>query len=85
MNVVSAPVFGAAALLAGPTLWQGLVLGTVPMEHALGRYFVTVVIVWVALSAVTMLIESTSPTRLPATSGAGTSGDEPAGDAPAAG
>ena len=66
MNLLSAPVLGAAALLAGPTLWQGLVVGTVPLEHTLSRYFITVALVWAALSAVALLIESTGPSLEPA-------------------
>lgn len=61
MNLLSTPVLGAAALLAGPTLWQGLVTGVVPLEHALTRYAITVALVWMALSAVVMLVESTGP------------------------
>jgi hypothetical protein len=61
MNLLSTPVLGAAALLAGPTLWQGLVTGVVPLEHALTRYAITVALVWIALSAVVMLVESTGP------------------------
>ena len=61
MNLLSTPVLGAAALLAGPPLWQGLVTGVVPLEHAMSRYAVTVALVWLALSAVVMLIEGTGP------------------------
>lgn len=66
MNLLSAPVLGAAALLAGPTLWQGLVVGTVPLEHSLSRYFITVALVWAALSAVALLMESTAAPLEPA-------------------
>jgi hypothetical protein len=33
----------------------------VPLEHALTRYAITVALVWIALSAVVMLVESTGP------------------------
>jgi hypothetical protein len=79
MNLLSAPVLGAAALLAGPTLWQGLVTGVVPLEHALTRYGVTVALVWLALSAVVMLVESTGEPRLQPT-GVSASGGEPSAD-----
>lgn len=79
MNLLSAPVLGAAALLAGPTLWQGLVTGAVPLEHALTRYAVTVALVWLALSAVVMLVESTGAPRLQPT-GTGSPGADPSAD-----
>ena len=74
MNLISAPVLGAAALLAGPTLWQGLVTGVVPLEHALTRYLITAALVWVALSAVALLIESTGPSLSPSPAGSGSPG-----------
>ncbi len=88
MNLLSVPVLGAAALLAGPTLWQGLVVGAVPLEHSLSRYFVTVALVWAALSAVALLIEATGPPLEPARARARTdeagpgrpSGEPPHGD-----
>lgn len=71
MNLLSAPVMGAAALLAGPVLWQGMVTGAVPLEHALTRYAVTITIVWAALSAVVLLVESTGPKPARLAPGAG--------------
>lgn len=84
MNLLSAPVLGASALLAGPALWAGLVTGQAPLEHALSRYGITVALVWLALSAVAMLIESTGPTLQPArvgTDGASAGSGGPAGAA----
>ena len=83
MTLLSVPVLGASALLAGPTLWQGLVTGAAPVDYALNRYIITVAIVWAALSAVVMLIEATSPTLLPSRVGTeGRDGDPAADDRP---
>lgn len=62
MNLVSMPVVGASALATAPMLWQGLVLGTMPMETMLTRFGLVMLGAWVALSALEMLIGGTAPT-----------------------
>ncbi|GAA4111928.1 hypothetical protein GCM10022215_08000 [Nocardioides fonticola] len=61
MNLLSMPVFGASALATAPTLWQGLVLGTMPMETMLTRFGLVMVGAWLALSVIEALIGSTGP------------------------
>lgn len=56
MSPFSAPVLGAAALLASSALWQAVVDGTLPLEVALTRYLIAVGIAWVALSALVGLV-----------------------------
>ena len=56
MRMLSAPVMGAAALLTSPALYQGLVLETMAIETALTRFFIALLVCWVAMSAVEMLV-----------------------------
>ena len=61
MNLISTPVLGASALATAPMLWQGLITATMPMETVLTRFGMVMVGVWVALSALEMLIGTTGP------------------------
>ena len=58
MNLASAPVLGLAAVVSSPALYMGLVTGDLPIDVALTRYLVAVVVVWVGLSALAMLVGS---------------------------
>jgi hypothetical protein len=49
---LSAGVLGAATLVSSPALWLGLVEGSLPLDVALTRYLVAVVLCWAALSLV---------------------------------
>lgn len=76
MSPLSAPVLGAATILASSALWQALVEGTLSLEVALTRFLVAAAVAWMALSAVGALVGS------PMTSQAGGPGDaseQPAG------
>lgn len=81
MNLMSMPVFGASALATAPMLWQGLVLGTMPMETMLTRFGMVMVGAWLALSVLEALIGSTGP-ALGATA-RGIPGADPAAPPPA--
>ncbi len=64
MKLCSTEVLGTAAVLASPTLYQGFVTGTVPIDVALSRYLLVAVIAWVALSAFVMMIgDGPTPVR----------------------
>lgn len=52
MSPLSVPVLGGATLVASPALWSSLVDGTMPLDVALTRYLVAVLICWVVLSVV---------------------------------
>lgn len=52
MSPLSAGVLGAATLVSSPALWLGLVDRTLPLDVALTRYLVAVVLCWAALSLV---------------------------------
>ena len=52
MSPLSAGVLGAATLVSSPALWLGLVDRTLPVDVALTRYLVAVVLCWAALSVV---------------------------------
>ncbi len=56
MRMLSTPVMGAAALVTSPALYQGLVLETIAIDIALIRYFIALMVCWVALSTVEMLV-----------------------------
>lgn len=49
---LSTGVLGAATLVSAPALWLGLVEGSLPLDVALTRYLVAVVLCWAALSVV---------------------------------
>jgi hypothetical protein len=53
MSPLSTGVLGAATLVSSPALWLGLVDRTLPLDVALTRYLVAVVICWALLSVVT--------------------------------
>ena len=56
MNLLSPTVLGAAGLCASPALYQALVTGAVPVEVAMSRYLIALVICWLAISVVAALI-----------------------------
>lgn len=56
MNLLSPTVLGAAGICASPALYQALVTGGVPLEVAMTRYLVALVLCWVAISLVAALI-----------------------------
>ncbi|WP_148615863.1 hypothetical protein [Nocardioides rubriscoriae] len=58
MSPFSAPVLGAATVLASSALWQALVDETLSLEVALTRFVVAAVVAWVALSALGALVGS---------------------------
>jgi hypothetical protein len=61
MNLASGTVLGLAALATSPALYAGLVTGELPLDVALTRYLVAIVVVWLALSAVVGLVGSPAP------------------------
>ena len=52
MNPLSTKVLGAATLVSSPALWLSLVDRTLPLDVALTRYLVALVLCWAALSLV---------------------------------
>ena len=52
MSPLSAGVVGAATLVSSPALWSALVDGTLPLDVALTRYLIALVLCWAALSLV---------------------------------
>ena len=84
MSPFSAPVLGAATVLASSALWQALVDGTLSLEVALTRFLVAAAVAWMALSAVGALVGSPMTPQAGVTSEAG---EQPvgAGDPGAAG
>ncbi len=56
----SGPVLAAGAALTSPTLYGAFVTGTVPVEDALMRFVVVVVITTVAVTLVQWLFDGTS-------------------------
>ncbi|MGV3563769.1 MAG: hypothetical protein ACO1ON_10845, partial [Nocardioides sp.] len=56
MNLLSPTVLGAAGVCASPALYQTLVTGGVPLEVAMTRYLVALVLCWVAISLVAALV-----------------------------
>jgi hypothetical protein len=52
MSPLSASVVGAATVVSSPALWQALVDRTLPLDVALTRYLVALVLCWAALSLV---------------------------------
>ena len=49
---LSMPVLAAATVVSSPALWLGLVDRTLPLDVALTRYLVAVVLCWAALTVV---------------------------------
>ena len=58
MSPLSGTVLGAAAIVASPALWAGLVEGTMPVDVSLTRYLVAVAACWALLS---LLVELALP------------------------
>ncbi|CAB4773733.1 unannotated protein [freshwater metagenome] len=56
MNLLSPTVLGAAGVCTSPALYQTLVTGGVPLEVAMTRYLVALVLCWVAISLVAALV-----------------------------
>jgi hypothetical protein len=52
MSPLSGKVIGAATLVSSPALWLALVDRTLPLDVALTRYLVALVLCWAALSLV---------------------------------
>jgi hypothetical protein len=52
MSPLSTGVLGAATLVSSPALWLGLVDRSLPLDVALTRYLVALVLCWAALSVV---------------------------------
>lgn len=52
MSPLSSGVLGAATLVASPALWLGLVDRSLPLDVALTRYLIALVLCWAALSVV---------------------------------
>jgi hypothetical protein len=52
VSPLSARVIGAATLVSSPALWQALVDRTLPLDVALTRYLIALVLCWAALSLV---------------------------------
>jgi len=52
VNPLSTKVLGAATLVSSPALWLSLVDRTLPLDVALTRYLVALVLCWAALSLV---------------------------------
>jgi hypothetical protein len=70
MSPLSAPVLGGAALLTAPALWRS-VTEAMPLDAALTRYLLAVLLCWVALEVVVTLFgRPAAPTA--------TEADEPA-------
>ena len=54
-------VLGASAVLTSPTLYDAFVVGSVPLDAAVQRFVVTIVITTVAVTLVQWLFLGTSP------------------------
>ena len=74
MRLASGTVLGLAAVVSSPALYQGLVTGELPIDLALTRYLLAVVLVWGALSVVVSLVGSPAPAAGATTAGAGPDG-----------
>lgn len=55
MSPLSGSVLVGAAVVASPALWSSLVDGALPLDVALTRYLIAVVICWVLISLVAEL------------------------------
>ncbi|MBJ7358599.1 hypothetical protein [Nocardioides sp.] len=81
MRLASGTVLGGAAAISSPALWASL-HGELPVDIALTRYLVSVIIVWAALSTLVAMVgdaprpavQEVRPTSPPE--------DEPHGDEP---
>ncbi len=60
MNLLSAPVLGATAVLTAPALWSALV-GELPAETAAVRFAVVAVLAWAAISALALVVGPPPP------------------------
>jgi hypothetical protein len=58
MRIASGTVLGLAAVVSSPALYQAYT-GGLPLDLALTRYLIAVVLVWAALAAVAALVGST--------------------------
>lgn len=58
MSPLSGPVLGAAALVSSPALWN-VIEGTAPVELALVRFLVSMVICWMAIEVVAAAVGPT--------------------------
>ena len=57
-------VLGTGALLASPALWDGFVEGTLPLQTAIIRLLVAVVVSWIGYSLLgTLLSQTAEPDR----------------------
>lgn len=74
MSPLSAPVLGAAALVASPALWASLVTRSMPLDVALTRYLIAIGICWLVISVVTEFAFTPSPAKPDAGNDAGTTG-----------
>jgi len=78
---LSTGVLGAATLVSSPALWLGLVDRTLPLDVALTRYLIAVVLCWAALSLVATWAfpdaGSVKPARVNAEEGAEAADAEP--------
>jgi len=79
VSPASAPVLGAAALVASPVLWAAFVEGTEPASVALIRFLVLVGAFWLVFEIFTMLVGRPPAASLTA-SPAASLADDPAGD-----
>jgi hypothetical protein len=52
MSPLSTGVIAAATLVSSPALWLGLVDHTLPLDVALTRYLIALVLCWAAMSVV---------------------------------
>jgi hypothetical protein len=52
VSPLSGPVLTGATVVASPALWDGLVDQTMPLDVALTRYLIAVVICWALISVV---------------------------------
>ena len=58
-------VLGSGAVLASPALWDAFVEGTLPVQTAIVRLLVAVLVSWVGLSLLEMLVSETGPSVTP--------------------
>lgn len=66
MSPLSTTVLGGATLLASPALYQSLVDGTLPLDVALTRFLVALVVCWLAFTVLTeFVLPRPAPQRPP--------------------
>lgn len=73
MSPFSMPVLAGAGVLSSPALWRAFVEGTAPVDVALTRYLVSLVVCWALLALVVALV---GPAPEPTASSAGESAGE---------